>query len=77
MLPLVWCVRHCGEFRTFILGLALFLAGPANGDAREFARDLLSVQLGVIGLIATMLMQEVSTFGAGVFLTSVFGCGRP
>ena len=33
---------HCGGFLTFILGLAPFLAGPANRDAREFSRGPLS-----------------------------------
>ena len=37
------------EFRgTTILGLARFLARPANGGARKFPRDLLFGQLGVV-----------------------------
>ena len=59
------CAR-CGAFQNFILGLARFLAGPANGNARDFFLAPLFVQLAFVGLIATKLVQEVSTFGAGV-----------
>ena len=67
-------VRVCGEFQTFILGLARFLAGPANQDAREFSREHILAASGFVALLSMNLVLALWTLRTTLGTSS--GCTR-